>query len=276
MSLQPDGTNRSHPQPASATVSSVSRSVPASPAVGLSSSTSSLTLAPTASTKDPTLRPDGKHHNAAPGPLKDFWKLAVEKLRQDSPSDAADLDTVLQESRQTALPDGIKSDTDMFTRLQQLAKDRRQSIENNRVRMKMPMDSQERVLRDDLDKIVQAMNPIKHTAMQLANIEPLYFGAPVAAFCLFLDVVASDSKQFADMSAGVAEILPVYARWRSTEALYHLRQEDKNLDPTFEKGLVALYTNIIRYQLAAVAYYRRGTIGTKEITNQAAQRPCRC
>jgi hypothetical protein len=200
----------------------------------------------------------------------------VEKLRKESPSNAADLDTVLKEVEQTALPDGTNPDTDMFTRLQQLAEDRRQSIVNNRVRLQMPMGAQERVLRDDLDKIVQAMNPIKTTAMQLANIEPLYFGAPVAAFCLLLDVMSSDSKQFADMSAGVAEILPVYARWRSTEALYHLRLEDKDLDPTFERSLVALYTNLIRYQLAAVAYYRRATIGMSKITNIVAPKPCRC
>ena len=61
------------------------------------------------------------------------------------------------------------------------------------------------------------------------------------------------------MVAGVEEIVTIVVRYQQIEALYLLRPETA-LKQDFERHLVSLYKNIIRYQISATCYYRRNTM----------------
>lgn len=72
-------------------------------------------------------------------------------------------------------------------------------------------------------------------------------------------MATNDSEQYVAMVAGVEEIVTVVARYQQIEALYLLRPETA-LKQDFERHLVSLYKQIIRYQISATCYYRRNTM----------------
>ena len=73
-------------------------------------------------------------------------------------------------------------------------------------------------------------------------------------------MAVSDSEQYAAMLDGVDEIVTVVARYHEIETLYRSRAETR-LKKEFEKRLVSLYKNIVRYYVAATSYYQRSTMG---------------
>ena len=69
-------------------------------------------------------------------------------------------------------------------------------------------------------------------------------------------MTVADSEQYAAMVKGVDEIVALIPRYQEIERLYRSRSETK-LKVEFEKQMVNLYKNIVRYQVSAAAYYRR-------------------
>jgi hypothetical protein len=63
------------------------------------------------------------------------------------------------------------------------------------------------------------------------------------------------------MLDGVAEIVIILTPYQHIEVLY-LARPDEDLKQKFEQHLINLYKHIIHYQVSAIAYYRRNTMGT--------------
>ena len=145
---------------------------------------------------------------------------------------------------------------DSFTQLLEIADRKREKIEESRA--KITFGSRTLILHDCLDEIIKTLSPLKEIATSVAGLDPVHAGLPVAAFCFLMQAISSNSVQFATMVAGMVEIVPIIARWRSMEVLFNLRQ-DAALNQHFEDRLVSLYTNVIRYQLAVVVYFERGS-----------------
>lgn len=213
------------------------------PAVSLSSSQA-------APNSTPIVQHGSSGPSPPPGVQKDFWDLAVQALQRDDSAAAERLTSVL--STQSSQAESI----DGFSQLREMADIRRQKIEHDRT--KIALGSRVYVIHDCLDKIIKTLSPLKEIATAAAGIDPVHVGLPVAAFCFLMETVSSNNQQFGAIVTGMVEIVPIVARWRSVEALFSLRQ-DKGLNQHFKESLTSLYSNVIRYQLAAITYFERGS-----------------
>lgn len=65
------------------------------------------------------------------------------------------------------------------------------------------------------------------------------------------------------MLKGVADIVVILTTYREIEALY-LTRPTEDLTQPLEQHLIGLYKHIIRYQISAINYYQRNTMGEFE------------
>lgn len=70
----------------------------------------------------------------------------------------------------------------------------------------------------------------------------------------------NESAQYAAMVAGVKEVATIVLVWAEKEEICR-PSPDNSLKRHFEQRLVSLYKNIIYYQISAISYYQRKTIG---------------
>jgi len=109
---------------------------------------------------------------------KDYWQLAIEKLKDEDPS-LSDAVTALQEAASQAGDD--------FT--DQLLLATQQSHEEVIAkRWKFNVGERTVVLRDQLDKIVKAVTLFKDVGAAAGSIDPLHAGLPWAGFCVLMQV----------------------------------------------------------------------------------------
>ncbi len=57
---------------------------------------------------------------------------------------------------------------------------------------------------------------------------------------------------------GLAQVSPIVARYTKVEVMY-IQEKNTRLEEEFEKGIVSLYTEILKYQVAAACHCRRST-----------------
>jgi hypothetical protein len=122
--------------------------------------------------------------NKADNRKKDYWQLAIDKLKDEDPS-LSDAITALQEAASQAGDDF----TDQLLRVTQQS---RQEVVAKR--WKFNVGERTIVLRDQLDKIVKAVTLFKDVGAGAGNIDPLHAGAPWAGFCVLMQVYFQPSQ----------------------------------------------------------------------------------
>jgi hypothetical protein len=109
---------------------------------------------------------------------KDYWQLAIDKLKDEDPSLSAAV-TALQEAASHAGDDF----TDQLLLATQQAHE-----EVIAKRWKFNVGARTVVIRDQLDKIVKAVTLFKDVGVAAGNIDPLHAGLPWAGFCVLMQV----------------------------------------------------------------------------------------
>lgn len=199
---------------------------------------------------------------------RDYWQLAVENLQKKEPK-SKELLTTVQKAAAEAGTD--------FT--EQLILDTNKSREDLMSRQwKVTLAGRQMIVREQLDKILRAVQVFRGLGNPVANIDPVHAGLPWAGLCLLIQVrgsfnfaaiVDSDihklstsySEQYEAIVAGAEEIATIISRYREIEALY-VSHDGTSLKEAFESNLIALYEQILNYQLKAVYFYRRNTFST--------------
>ena len=197
---------------------------------------------------------------------KDYWLLAVEKLRAEEPALRSAI-TAVQEAAATT-GDNVVSQLILATERSRdtlLAK-----------QWKFGLGGKEIVVRDQLDKLVKAVQIFRDLGSAAAGIDPLHAGLPWAGICLIMQVrerfpliedvrlthsqlATNDSDQYAAMVAGAEEVSTIISRYNQIEILYVAREET-TLKQEFEARLIALYKHITKYQVTAACYYQQNTM----------------
>ena len=125
-------------------------------------------------------------------------------------------------------------------------------------RWKLHLAGKEIVLRDQLDKIVKAIQAFKNAVNVGVNVDPIHAGLPWAGILLVMELVSNDTDQYVAMVSGVEEVSAIISRYKHVEVVSQQRKETK-FRVEFETHLIELYKHILRYQVSAVRFYQRNT-----------------
>jgi len=109
---------------------------------------------------------------------QDYWRLAVEKLKDEEPS-LSDAITALQHA-------ASEVGNDFAAEL--LLATKRSQNELVAKRWRFAVGGREVVLRDQLDKIIKAVTLFKDLGGAVGSIDPLHAGLPWAGICVLMQV----------------------------------------------------------------------------------------
>lgn len=125
-------------------------------------------------------------------------------------------------------------------------------------RWKLNIAGKEIVLRDQLDKIVKAIQAFKDAGNAAVNVDPIHAGLPWAGILLVMQLVANDTDQYVALVSGVEEVSAIISRYKHVEVVSQQRKDAK-FRVEFENYLIELYKHILRYQVFAARFYQRNT-----------------
>ena len=157
-----------------------------------------LVPAPTAAATGLSSTPSSSHTARAPLPLqndahgppntissgmnvvkKDYWQLAIDKLKEEDPSTADQIAAVQQAAAETG-------STDFAAQLLRATKQSQATLEAKR--WKIPTRGGEVVLRDHLDRLLKVVTVFKDVGNAAASLDPVHAGLPLAGFCVLMQV----------------------------------------------------------------------------------------
>ena len=162
---------------------------------------SPLVPAPTAAATGLSSTPSSSHTARAPLPpqsdvhtissgmnavKKDYWQLAIDKLKEEDPSTADQIAAVQQAAAETG-------STDFAAQLLRATKQSQEALEAKR--WKITTRAGEVVLRDHLDRLLKVVTVFKDVGNAAASLDPVHAGLPLAGFCVLMQVRPISSSQ---------------------------------------------------------------------------------
>lgn len=109
-----------------------------------------------------------------------------------------------------------------------------------------------------LDKVLRILQIFKDFGSVMATPDPVHAGIPWAGVNLILQGALNDSEQHLTALSGLAQVSPIVAQYTQTELIY-IQEKNSRLGEEFEKGLVDLYMEILKYQVAAACHCKSST-----------------
>lgn len=179
-----------------------------------------------------------------------YWQLAAEQLQNDEPK----IYEALQELRgnKPCHSEALPSEMVDIIQKQKKRMDERQWILPFRVR------GREMKIRDQLNTVLKVLQMFKDFGSVLSNLDPVHIGIPWAGVNVILQGALNDSEQQSAALDGLAQVSPIVVRYTEIEVMY-IQEKDTRLEKEFEKGLVDLYTEILKYQVTAACHCRSST-----------------
>jgi hypothetical protein len=110
---------------------------------------------------------------------KDYWQLAIDKLKEENSSVADQIAGVQQAAAAAGSPD-------FAAQLLHTTQQGQRELESKR--WKISAGSREVVLRDQFDRLVKAITLFKDIGNAAGGIDPLHAGLPLAGFCVLMQV----------------------------------------------------------------------------------------
>ena len=126
-------------------------------------------------------------------------------------------------------------------------------------RWKVTFAGKEVIIREQLNKIIKAVQVSKDLGSAIAGLDPLHAGLPWAGICFLMQIALGDFDQYTSMVAAVEEVSAIIARYQHVEYVCQ-RRNDVTLRKEFEGPLLTLYKHILRFQVSAGCYYGRKSI----------------
>ena len=126
-------------------------------------------------------------------------------------------------------------------------------------RWKVTFAGKEVIIREQLNKIIKAVQVSKDLGSAIAGLDPLHAGLPWVGICFIMQMALGDFDQYTSMVAAVEEVSAIIARYQHVEYVCQ-RRKDVTLRKEFEGPLLTLYEHILKFQVSAGCYYRRKTI----------------
>ena len=194
----------------------------------------------------PLARDFAGHNSKSNTQCVDYWSDAVRKLELEDPSFVKALHKVQDKA-------SLQGQNLAESLLAETQKRREKLIDR---RLKMTIGGREHVIREKFDGIIKSVQAFKDLVSATASLDPMHAGLPWAGVCLIMQVALSDSEQYAQMVTGVEEITAIISRYKHVEVICTNRIEVK-FKSEFETLLIAMYKNILRYQVSAACYYQK-------------------
>ncbi len=110
---------------------------------------------------------------------KDYWQLAIDKLKEEEPSVASQIAAVQEAAT-------VSGSTDFAAQLFHVTTQSQQALEAKR--WKITTRAGEVVLRDRLSRLLKAVTVFKDVGNAAASLDPVHAGLPLAGFCLLMQV----------------------------------------------------------------------------------------
>lgn len=182
-------------------------------------------------------------------PSFDYWRDAAHQLEQSDPALTKALEKIQEAASNHSQP---LADT----LLAETSKRRDQLVER---RWKIRLAGREHFIREKLESIIKSIQAFKELGNTASALDPLHAGLPWAGACLVMQIASNDSDQYAKMVAGVESTASIISRYKHVEVICSNRADVK-FKSEFEEPLIAMYKNILKYQVSAACYYQRNTI----------------
>ncbi len=113
-------------------------------------------------------------------------------------------------------------------------------------------------IRNRLDTVLKVLQMFKDFGSVFSQMDPVHVGIPWAGVNIILQGALNDSEQHFAALGGLAQVSPIVARYTEVEVMY-IQEKNTRLEKEFEKGIVSLYTEILKYQVAAACHCRSFT-----------------
>ena len=179
-----------------------------------------------------------------------YWRLATEQLQDNEPNTYEALQELRdnESSRSEALP----------SEMVDIIEKQKRKMEERQWTLPFRVRGREIQIRDQLDTILKVLQMFKDFGSVLSNLDPVHVGLPWAGFNLILQGALNDSEQHSAALSGLAQVSPIVARYTEVEVMY-IQEKNSRLEKEFEKAIVNLYADVLKYQVAAACHCKSST-----------------
>ena len=179
-----------------------------------------------------------------------YWQLAAEQLQKNEPKTYEALKEL--RGNKSCCSEVLPSEMVNIIQKQKRTMEERQWALPFRVR------GREIKIRDQLDTVLKVLQMFKDFGSVLSNLDPVHVGIPWAGVNIILQGALNDSEQHSAALSGLAQVSPIVARYTEVEVMY-IQETNTSLEKEFEDGIVSLYSEILKYQVAAACHCKRST-----------------
>ena len=178
-----------------------------------------------------------------------YWELAAEQLQNEKPK--------IYEALQELLGNKLCYSEALPSEMVDIIQKQKNTMEERQWMLPFQVRGRDIKIRDQLDTILKVLQMFRDFGSALANLDSIHAGIPWAGINVVLQGALNDSEQYSAALSGLAQVSPIVARYTQTELMY--MQEETALGKAFEQGLVDLYTEILKYQVAAACHRKSST-----------------
>ena len=179
-----------------------------------------------------------------------YWGLAAEQLRNDEPK----IYEALQELRENKSCHSQALPFEMV----EIIEGQKKFMEERQWTLPFRVRGREIKIRNQLDTVLKVLQLFKDFGSVLSDLDPVHLGIPWAGVNLILQGALNDSEQHSAALSGLAQVSPIVARYAEVEVMY-VQENNTRLKEEFEKGVVDVYTEILKYQVSAACHCKSST-----------------
>lgn len=176
--------------------------------------------------------------------------MAAEQLQDDDPKTYE----ALQELRGNASGHSEALPSEMVDIIQ----NQKRTMNQRQWALPFRVRGREVIIRDQLDTVLKVLQMFKDFGSVLSNVDPVHIGIPWAGVNVILQGALNDSEQHSAALDGLAQVSPIVARYTEVEVMY-IQEKGSRLEKEFEKCIVDLYAEVLKYQVAAACHCKSST-----------------